>query len=124
MLNGDRSARDVMVQARAIAGPEATIGLLAWKEQNLLMAAGPVAEFGFLKPWPQQYTEAIAWQRQDPAHRWIFGLDQAMGACVDRHRATYVGHANRREWWMFQANAVVPGCVPGASADPQADDTL
>ncbi|KZC20807.1 dolichyl-phosphate-mannose--protein mannosyltransferase, partial [Rhodanobacter denitrificans] len=124
MLNGDRSARDVMVQARAMAGPDATIGLLAWKEQNLLMAAGPVAEFGFLKPWPQQYAEAIAWQRQDPAHRWIFSLDEAMGACVDRHRATYVGHANRREWWMFQANAVVPGCVPGASADPQADDTL
>jgi 4-amino-4-deoxy-L-arabinose transferase-like glycosyltransferase len=112
MLNGDRSARDVMLRARAIAGPDATIGLLAWKEQNLLMAQGPVAEFGFQKPWPQQYADAVNWLQQDPAHRWIFSLDEAMGICVDRHLATYVGHANRREWWMFKARALVPGCEP------------
>src|SRR3546814_2552143 len=86
--------------SRAIAGPDATIGLLAWKEQNLLMAQGPVTEFGFLKPWPQQYADATAWLRQAPAQRWVFSLDQAMGTCVNRHRATYVGHANDREWWM------------------------
>ncbi len=122
MLNGDRSARDVMVRARAIAGPDASIGLLAWKEQNLLMVQGPVAEFGFLKPWPQQYADAVAWLQADPARRWIFSLDEAMGTCVDRHRAIYVGHANRREWWMFQAAAVAPGCVPGASAEQDADE--
>jgi hypothetical protein len=31
---------------------------------------------------------------------------------VDRRRAIHVGHANRREWWMFRADAVVPGCLP------------
>ena len=112
MLNGGRSALDVMVRARAIAGPDATIGLLAWKEQNLLMAQGPVTEFGFLKPWPQQYAEAIAWQQRAPAQRWIFSLDDAMGQCVDRHRAIHVGHANRREWWLFKADAVIAGCTP------------
>ena len=122
MLNGDRSARDVMAQARRIAGPDATIGLLGWKEQNLLMAQGPVAEFGFLKPWPLQYAEAVAWQRQAPAQRWLFSLDDAMGHCVDRHRATYVGHANRREWWMFKADAVVPGCTPASGADEGSED--
>ncbi|MGH8158852.1 MAG: ArnT family glycosyltransferase [Rhodanobacter sp.] len=122
MLNGDRSARDVMLHARAIAGPDATIGLLAWKEQNLLMAQGPVAEFGFLKPWPQQYADAIGWLQQDPAHRWIFSLDDAMGTCVDRHHAIHVGHANRREWWMFKADAVVPGCVPVTGDTQEADD--
>lgn len=122
VLNGDRSARNVMVQARAIAGPDASIGLLAWKEQNLLMAQGPVTEFGFLKPWPQQYAEAIAWQQQDPARRWVFSLDDAMGQCVDRHRAIHVGHANRREWWLFKADAVIAGCVPRL-AENAADDT-
>jgi 4-amino-4-deoxy-L-arabinose transferase-like glycosyltransferase len=122
MLNGDRSARDVMMQARAIAGPDATIGLLAWKEQNLLMAQGPVAEFGFLEPWPQQYGDAVAWLGQSPAQRWIFSLDEAMGRCVDRHRAVHVGHANRREWWMFKADAVVPGCVPTPNAGQNAED--
>ena len=117
LLNGDRSARDVMVEARAIAGPQATIGLLAWKEQNLLMARGPVAEFGFLKPWPQQYAEAVAWLQGDPAQRWVFSLDEAMGACVDRARAIHVGHANRRDWWMFRHDAVIPGCIPRAAGD-------
>jgi 4-amino-4-deoxy-L-arabinose transferase-like glycosyltransferase len=124
MLNGDRSARDVMLQARAIAGPDTTIGLLAWKEQNLLMAQGPVTEFGFLKPWPQQYADAIAWQRQVPAQRWIFSLDDAMGHCVDRHRATYVGHANGREWWMFKADAVLSGCTPEGSANEGSNDAF
>lgn len=112
MLNGDRSARDVMTHARAIAGPDASIGLLAWKEQNLLMAQGPVTEFGFLEPWPRQYEDAVAWQSAAPAQRWIFSLDEAMGQCVDRRRAIRVGHANRRDWWMFKADAVLPGCVP------------
>ncbi|WP_426690528.1 ArnT family glycosyltransferase [Rhodanobacter ginsengiterrae] len=121
MLNGDRSARDVMLQARAIAGPQAEIGLLAWKEQNLLMAQGPVTEFGFLKPWPQQYCDAVAWLQSDPS-RWIFSLDQAMGNCVDRQHAIYVGHANRREWWMFQATAVKPDCSPASGDQQEADD--
>ncbi len=121
MLNADRSALGVMTRARAIAGPQATIGLVAWKEQNLLMAQGPVTEFGFLKPWPQQFSDAAAWLHAAPARRWLFSLDSAMGACVDRRRATFVGHANRRDWWMFQADALVPGCVPHAAGeDPEA----
>ncbi|MDQ6646638.1 MAG: glycosyltransferase family 39 protein [Pseudomonadota bacterium] len=121
MLNGDRSASEVMQHSRTIAGPDATIGLLAWKEQNLLMAEGPVTEFGFLKPWPQQYANAITWLQQAPEQRWVFSLDEAMGSCVDRHQAIHVGHANRREWWMFTLKAVKPGCVPGADANPQDD---
>jgi 4-amino-4-deoxy-L-arabinose transferase-like glycosyltransferase len=120
MLNGERSARDVMAHARAIAGPDATIGLLAWKEQNLLMARGPVTEFGFLQPWPQQFAQATAWLRADPGRRWVFSLDAAMGACVTRRHAHYVGHANRRNWWMFQAGAVIPGCLPRVT-DTSAD---
>ena len=112
MLNGDRSSLDVMQRARAVAGPQATIGLLGWKEQNLLMAQGPLAEFGFLKPWSAQYADAIAWQKAVPTQRWIFSLDEAMGQCVDRTKAVQVGHANERDWWMFKADAVIPGCTP------------
>jgi 4-amino-4-deoxy-L-arabinose transferase-like glycosyltransferase len=122
MLNGDRSARDVMAQARTIAGPDATIGLLAWKEQNLLMAQGPVAEFGFLAAWPQQFADAVRWLQAEPAQRWIFSLDEAMGTCVNRQRAIHVGHANHRDWWMFKADAVIPGCRPAVQdAEDPAD---
>jgi hypothetical protein len=46
-----------------------------------------------------------------------------MGDCVDRARAHELGQSNRREWWMFRADAVVPGCTPRASAPDDADDS-
>jgi 4-amino-4-deoxy-L-arabinose transferase-like glycosyltransferase len=122
LLNDSSSARGVMQRAREIAGPQAEIGLVGWKEQNLLMASGPTTEFGFNQPRDHQYAEAVQWQAQAPAKRWIFSIDEAMGQCVDRTRAQRVGEANRREWWMFRADAMVPGCVPAASDDDDPSD--
>lgn len=119
MLNGQRSALDVMQRARAMAGPGTTLGLVAWKEQNLLMAQGPVTEFGFMRPWPQQFREAAAWLRADPAHRRLFILEQAMGHCVVRAAAQDIGYANRRDWWLVPADALVPGCVPDSGHDTE-----
>jgi 4-amino-4-deoxy-L-arabinose transferase-like glycosyltransferase len=122
LLNGGRSAGAVMGEARALAGPQAPIGLVAWKEQNLLMLEGPRAEFGFLQPWPEQYARAVRWLQADPARRWVFIRAAAMGSCVDRRQARFIGLANRRDWWMFQLPAVTPGCVPQVSAPAQIED--
>jgi 4-amino-4-deoxy-L-arabinose transferase-like glycosyltransferase len=122
LLNGGRSAGAVMGEARALAGPQAPIGLVAWKEQNLLMLEGPRAEFGFLQPWPEQYARAVRWLQADPARRWVFIRAAAMGSCVDRRQAHFIGLANRRDWWMFQLPAVTPGCVPQVSAPAQIED--
>jgi hypothetical protein len=119
LLNDSSSAKGVMQRAREIAGPDSEIGLVAWKEQNLLMAEGPVRDFGFLNPWDKQLIEAMQWQSADPAHRPIFILDEAMGRCIERDKAARVGHANRREWWLVGADAFVPGCVPDASVDKE-----
>jgi 4-amino-4-deoxy-L-arabinose transferase-like glycosyltransferase len=123
LLNDSSSARGVMRHAREVAGAQAEIGLVGWKEQNLLMAIGPTTEFGFNQPRDRQYAEAVQWQAQAPAQRWIFSIDEAMGKCVDKAKAQRVGEANRREWWMFRAEAVVPGCVPAASEDDDPGDT-
>jgi 4-amino-4-deoxy-L-arabinose transferase-like glycosyltransferase len=119
LLNDSSSARGVMRKARELAGPDKEIGLVAWKEQNLLMAYGPVRDFGFVNPWDRQLVEAIAWQAEKPAERPIFILDEAMGRCIDRGHATKVGHANRREWWLVPREAIVEGCVPDASVDAE-----
>ncbi|HVT32121.1 MAG TPA: glycosyltransferase family 39 protein [Rhodanobacteraceae bacterium] len=121
LLNDSSSAKGVMHKARELAGPDVEIGLVAWKEQNLLMADGPVRDFGFLNPWDKQLAEAMAWQAADPAHRPIFILDEAMGACIDRAKATRVGHANRREWWLVPHAAIIDGCVPDAGIDEKQD---
>jgi len=117
LLNDSSSAKGVMHRARALAGPGIEIGLVAWKEQNLLMADGPVREFGFVNPWDRQLAEAIAWQAEDPAKRPLFMLEDVLGRCVDRDKATLVGHANRREWWLVPSTALVAGCVPDAGMD-------
>jgi 4-amino-4-deoxy-L-arabinose transferase-like glycosyltransferase len=119
LLNDSSSAKGVMKRARELAGPYVEIGLVAWKEQNLLMAVGPMRDFGFVLHWDKQFDEATKWQAEDPTGRPIFILGEAMGRCVDRSKAKLVGHANRREWWMFRGDAVIPDCVQDASVDAE-----
>ena len=77
------------------------------------MADRPALDFGFGKPWHAQLTDAIAWQDKAPEKRWIFLLADAMAPCIDKAKASYIGHANRREWWLFRADAVAPDCRAG-----------
>lgn len=112
LFNDANSARGVMRRAGEIAGPKAEIALVAWKEQNLLMADRKVVTFGFKKRWESQYEQALAWQAQAPQDRWIFALREAVAPCVDPAKAEVVGFANRRQWWIFRADAVQAGCVP------------
>jgi hypothetical protein len=93
--------------------------LVAWKEQNLLMADRPVTTFGFKREWEAQYAAAVRWQAEAPGQRWIFALRNAVASCVDPDKAQVVGYANRRLWWIFRADAVRPDCVP--QIDPRAE---
>lgn len=133
LLNGYSSARAVMARAARIVPRGDPIALVAWKEQNLLMLdvlGRQTVNFGFKLAWHDQLRQALAWQAADPAHRWIFAYGKVLEPCVRRRDAIHVGHANRREWYLFSRNAVVPGCAPPASIDagqfnpfdPDADD--
>jgi hypothetical protein len=121
VLNDSSSARGVMRRAGELIGPDAELGLVAWKEQNYLMADRPVSDCGFKQPFPDQFRRAVARQAEAPDKRWLFVLEKAMGDCVDREKATHVGHANRREWWMFRADAVRAACAPGVEDDDEPD---
>jgi 4-amino-4-deoxy-L-arabinose transferase-like glycosyltransferase len=110
LLDDENSARSVMRQARAMAG-DATIGLVAWREQNLLQAQGATVEFGFKRAPEAQLADGIAWMRAAPASRKLFVLDEALGDCVLRDRARSVGTANRRVWLLLDADAIAPACL-------------
>ena len=124
VLNDSSSAASLMAEVRAHVAPGDELGLVAWKEQNLLMLDRPATDFGFTQPFHEQYVKAVQWQAQQPTNRWLFALDAVMGNCVNRAKAISLGHANRREWWMFKADAVVPGCTPDESVDRVAASTL
>jgi 4-amino-4-deoxy-L-arabinose transferase-like glycosyltransferase len=127
LLNDSSSAAGVMRKAGTIVA-DGELALVAWKEQNLLLAAPRAAEFGFVTPWHEQLAAAIRWQEGRPESRWVFILADAMAPCVAQDKATYVGHANRREWWLFRADAVAPSCrggnVPAAAAEGRDDPNV
>lgn len=115
LLNDASSARGLMLRTGQRIGPDAELGLVAWKEQNLLMADRPAKTFGFLRTPAQQLRAARAWQARAPATRWLQVEHEALDACVDLARAQDLGMSNRRQWWLLPAAATRPGCVPGAT---------
>lgn len=121
LLNPSSSASALMAEVRGHLGPGEEVGLVAWVEQDLLMLDRPAADFGFKQPWHLQFARAVQWQEQSPATRWLFVQQPAMGDCVDRAKAISLGHANQRDWWMFKADALMPGCLPGAQVDQSPD---
>jgi 4-amino-4-deoxy-L-arabinose transferase-like glycosyltransferase len=115
LLNDSSSARGLMREVGQRIGPTAELGLVAWKEQNLLMADRPAATFGFVAPWKLQLQRGIAWQRAAPGRRWLLVQEPALSQCIVRERALPAGRANRRQWWLVPASAVIPGCVPAGA---------
>ena len=112
-LDPSSSARALMQRARALAGPEREIGLVGWKEQNLLQATGPTTEFGFLQPDDVQLQRGIAWLEKKPAVRRLLLSDaRAGGHCLEllQRQAMKVGTANRQDWWLLDSAAVAEGC--------------
>jgi 4-amino-4-deoxy-L-arabinose transferase-like glycosyltransferase len=112
LLNDASSARALMVRTGERIGPGAELGLVAWKEQNLLMAGRPARTFGFRRAPAEQLRDARIWQAQAPATRWLQIGGDAMDDCIDRSNAINLGVSNRREWWLVPAAAMVAGCVP------------
>lgn len=110
LLDGENSARDVMTDARRHAGPTRTIGLVDWREQQLLQAIGPVTEFGFKAPVDVQWQRGLQAMRADPDQVVLMLQDATLPACVDRARAEPLGAANRRSWWLVDAQAS-SGCA-------------
>ncbi|TYT25521.1 glycosyltransferase family 39 protein [Luteimonas viscosa] len=116
-VDAGSSARALMQQVDTRIGPDAELGLLAWREQHLLQAGRDVAVFGFNRPWPAQWRDAAAWLAAAPGRRWLFVLEDALDPCVDRARAARIGVSNRRTWWLVPASAMVPGCMVGTTGD-------
>ena len=101
-----------MQEADTAIGPDGQLGLVAWREENLLQAKRAVTEFGFSRAAAAQLADARAWQAGDPGHRYIFINADALDSCVVADRATPLGTANRVSFLLLPADATKPGCVP------------
>ena len=119
VLDPSSSSSALMRHARELAGPETVIGLVQWKEQNLLQAIGPTAEFGFKQPATEQLRRAVAWLDQDPANRRVLlSQSKEQPACF-AGEVVAVGTANRRDWFLVARPAITARCF-GAGLEDQA----
>lgn len=110
LLDASNSARDVMQQAGRSIGPDAELGLVAWREQNLLQADRRVAEFGFRRAPGDQLRDGVRWLQAAPEKRWLFAESRYVASCTRVEALQPIGTANRREWVIFQIDAVLPEC--------------
>ncbi len=90
-LDASSSAKGLMTRVGDHLGPEAELGMIAWREQNLLQADRPVVDFGFKQPWQAQWNEAATWlaaapnaagssySRKPPAPAWIRAVSSRPG---------------------------------------------
>jgi hypothetical protein len=104
------SASAVMRRVGTRIGPDAELALVAWREQNLLQADRPVREFGFKRPWAEQWHDAGPWLAEAPDKRWLLVLDKAMSPCVDPAQVIEIGVANRNRWQLLPGTAWDAAC--------------
>jgi 4-amino-4-deoxy-L-arabinose transferase-like glycosyltransferase len=116
------SASAVMQRVGLRIGPEAELGVVAWREQNLLQADRPVTDFGFKTPWDQQWQAAGPWLSQAPRQRWLLVLDEAISPCVDPAAVIEIGSANRNRWLLFPGTAWQADCHAAVTATDTAQD--
>jgi len=123
LLNDVSSARGLMRATGQRIGPQAELGLVAWKEQDLLLADRPARTFGFLRPAAAQMHDARAWQSAAPATRWLLSEQAALDNCSVPTAAIDMGVFNQRHWWLLPATATRAGCTPAStSAAPAESD--
>ncbi len=120
-LDADSSARALMQRVGQRIGPDAELGMVAWREQNLLQADRPAVDFGFKRDWQAQWAEAGPWLAAAPEKRWLFVLGEALSPCVQAQQVIEVGQSNRNRWVLVPGSAWTPGCAatppPGQPAD-------
>jgi 4-amino-4-deoxy-L-arabinose transferase-like glycosyltransferase len=118
LLNANQSVVQLMSEVDARIGPEGQLGLVTWREEVLYQARRPTVEFGFTRDSARQMADARAWQRADPAHRWILINADALDSCVIREKVVDMGIANRVRSALVPGDGNRVGCAPEPLADP------
>jgi hypothetical protein len=122
-VGADSSASSLMQRVGQRIGPDAQLGMVAWREQNLLQSDRPTVDFGFKKSWEEQWSVAGRWLEADPARRWIFVLQDAVSPCVDAAQVVDIGQSNRNQWALVPGSAWKAGCVTPPFKQDEGDDS-
>ena len=115
VLNDASSSRGLMALVARQIGPNAELGLVGWREQQLLMSQSHTTEFGFKRPEKDQLESALLWQAQSPRDRWLLIAGSAVPQGSRDGELLALGIANRRTWWLLPGRA---SSVDGKEGQP------
>jgi 4-amino-4-deoxy-L-arabinose transferase-like glycosyltransferase len=113
LLNSARSPVSMMAGVGKRIGPDAALGLVAWKEQIVLHADRPIVHFGYRQFGNErEQAAAIRWLVSGD-RRYLLVPEDAVHECLVRERLEHVGYIHRADWWLAGADAIKPGCRTG-----------
>lgn len=113
LLNTARSPASMMAEVGKRIGPDAALGLVAWKEQIVLHADRPIVHFGYRQFGSErEQAAAIRWLASG-GKRYLLVPEDALTECLARDRLKHVGYVHRADWWLADAESIKPGCGPG-----------
>ena len=113
LLNRARSPASMMTEVGRRIGPDAALGLVAWKEQIVLHADRPIVHFGYRQFGnDKERAAAIRWLASGN-RRYLLLPEDALGECLMRERLEHVGYIHRADWWLAGADSVKSDCGTG-----------
>jgi 4-amino-4-deoxy-L-arabinose transferase-like glycosyltransferase len=110
LLNRARSPASMMAKVGRLIGPDAALGLVAWKEQLVLHADRPIVHFGYRQYGNDaEMNDAIRWLASGEK-RYLLLPDGAVHGCLLRSRLIQVDYIHRADWFLAGADAIKREC--------------
>ena len=117
MINDARSGRAFVEAFERASPPGGELGLTQYREQYLLYITRPVVNFGHRRDDPEQEAFDAARWLSERSGRTLLVDEELRGRCFGQAAAEWVGHSNRRDWFLVRDGAN-PACA--AQGDPGA----
>lgn len=115
LLNRARSPASMMAEVGRRIGPDAALGLVAWKEQIVLHADRRIVHFGYRQYGNEaEWDQAIRWLASG-GKRYLLLPDGAVHACLVRSRLLQIDHIHRADWFLAGTDAIKPECRTGTA---------
>ena len=120
LLNDVRYPRRFMARVEALAGPDAELGQVNWREQFVLAGERPLRTFGYARrDGDAECREAADWLAGGPQRRLLVPAQQ-LAPCFAAGRAERLGFRHGRDWYLVPPVAIEPACAgAGAAGAPE-----
>lgn len=109
VIDSVRSGSDLMARVERALPADAQLGLVSWKEQQLLHITRPVTHFGFRRPGAAEMRDAIAWLAQEPNRFLLIGATGEV-PCFETAGEEPLAFRHRRQWWLLGQRALNGSC--------------